>query len=74
MPRRPRLLPQRSWRFRVVGYSPTGEVMDMDDVMLEKMGQFVAHRMLMGDPRYKQPISKVKLIDAMGRVVWTKTL
>lgn len=51
-----------------------GEVMDMDDVMFEEMGQFVADRMLMGDPRYRQPISKVRLIDATGRVVWTKTL
>ena len=74
MPRRPRLLPQKSWRFRVVGYSPAGEIMDLDDVMFEKMGQFVAHLMLMGDPRFKQPISRVKLIDIMGHEVWTKTL
>lgn len=74
MPRRLRLLPQKLWRFRVVGYSPVGEVMDVEDVMLEGMGQFVADRMLMGDPRYKQPISKAKLVDATGRVVWTKTL
>ena len=48
--------------------------MDMEDIMFEEMGQFVADRMLMGDPRYKQPISKAKLIDPTGRVVWTKTL
>jgi len=48
--------------------------MDLDDVMFEKRGQFLADLMLMGDPRFKQPISKVKLIDAMGREVWTKTL
>ena len=48
--------------------------MDMEDVMSEQGGQFVADLMLMGDPRYRQPISKVRLIDALGKEVWTKTL
>ncbi len=68
MPRRPRLIPVKNYNFRILGYNPEGEIQDFDDSMFEGQAVKVAKTMLRGDPRYRQPITKIEIRDKKGEI------